>query len=179
MSRLREMPWRAAILLSSLMLGLTSCGYHASGKAVRLPSDLHTLYVPSFTNSTQTYHVETTLTQAVVRELRTRTNYRIVTSNDGTADATLNATVTYAATAPLVYDPVVGTLSSAILYVGVKVSLVNNKGKVLWSNPNFFFREQYQVSTDPASFFSEENPAMQRLAVDFSQTLVSDLLEAY
>ena len=55
---------------------------------------LHTIYVPTFTNVTQSYRIEQTFTAAVVRELRSRTNYRIVTTNDGTADATLNGTVT-------------------------------------------------------------------------------------
>jgi hypothetical protein len=50
---------------------------------------------------------------------------------------------------------------------------------VLWSNPNFLFREQYQESTDAASFFEEAGPAMQRIAETFAQNLVSDMLEAF
>jgi hypothetical protein len=41
------------------------------------------------------------------------------------------------------------------------------------------FREQYQLSQDPASFFEEATPAIQRVARDFSRSLVSNLLEAY
>ena len=66
------------------------------GQAVRLPTDLHTLYVPTFINGTSIYRIEQTITEDVIRELRSRTNYRIVTTNDGDADATLNGTVTAA-----------------------------------------------------------------------------------
>ena len=78
-----------------LLLASLGCGYHTSGHAVRLPDDIHTLYVPMFDNTTQTFRVEQTMTAAVIQELRSRTNYRIVTSNDGTADATLKGTVNY------------------------------------------------------------------------------------
>ena len=178
--RSRQQLWLSALLAAAFLGVSVSCGYHTGGKAVRLPPDLRTIYVPAFVNATQTYHVSETLTAAVVRELRSRTNYRVITSNnDASADATLNATVTSATTGALTYDSVTGRISSSLVVVTVRVSLVNNNGKVLWDNPSFLFREQYQVSTDPASFFSEENPAVQRIASDFSRSLVSDLLESY
>ena len=50
---------------------------------------------------------------------------------------------------------------------------------MLWENPNYSYREQYQVSQDAASFFEEEAPALGRIASSFAKTLVSDMLEAY
>ena len=50
---------------------------------------------------------------------------------------------------------------------------------MLWSNPNFLYREQYQESNNTASFFEEAAPALQRVASSFSKALVSDILEAY
>ncbi len=171
---------RPVFLAAIAVLFLASgCGYHTSAKGVRLPSDLHTMYVPAFVNLTQTYHVGETLTTSVVQELRSRTNYRIVTTNDGTADATLSGTVTAASTGALTYDSINGRISSSLVVITMRVSLVDRKGKILWDNPNVLFRQQYQVSTDPGSFFSEETPAVQRVARDFSRTLVSDMLEAY
>ena len=61
----------------------------------------------------------------------------------------------------------------------MKVSLVNRAGKTLWENPNYMYREQYQVSRDAASFFDEANPAFLRIAKDFAKSLVSNMLEAY
>ena len=41
------------------------------------------------------------------------------------------------------------------------------------------FREQYQESVDPASFFEEEAPAVQRMAKVVSKQMVADILEAF
>ena len=87
----RCLPQRLTLaILVAGMCAMAGCGYHTSGHMVRLPSDIHTIYVPMFQNTTQTFRVEQTLTAAVVQELRSRTEFRVVTTNDGdTADATL------------------------------------------------------------------------------------------
>jgi hypothetical protein len=61
----------------------------------------------------------------------------------------------------------------------MNASLVTSKGKVLWENPNYVYREQYQVSRDAPSFIEEEEPALRRIANSFAKALVSDILEAY
>jgi hypothetical protein len=144
-----------------------------------LPADMHTIYVPAFVNATHTYRIEEILTAAVVRELRSRTNYRIVTANDGTADATLNGTVISALYYPLTYNSQTGGISSSVVIVTMRVSLVTSKGKVVWDDPNLVYRDQYQIANNGTNFFEEESPALDRMASNFSQTLVSDMLEAY
>jgi len=156
-----------------------ACGYHTAGSAVRLPSDLHTIYVPTIVNNSQKYRVGQTLTEAVVRELRTRTNYRVITTNDGTADATLSGNVTNVFYFPLTYDPVTTNVSSSEIAIGISATLTSKSGKVLWSNPSFLYREQYQESTDARTFFEEAGPAVQRIANSFAKTLVANMLEAF
>lgn len=170
---------RWASLIAALLLLSSGCGYHTAGTAVRLPSDLHTIYVPTIINNSQTYRVGQTLTEAVVRELRNRTNYRIVTANDGEADATLAGNVTGVFIAPLTYDSITGRISSSMVGIGISASLTSKSGKVLWSNPNFLYREQYQESIDARTFFEEAGPAVQRIANSFAKTLVADMLEAF
>ena len=177
--RFRPSSWTALVICVALLLVVSGCGYHTSGHAVRLPDDIHTIYVPMFQNTTQTFRVEQTITAAVVQEFRSRTSFRIVTSNDGTADATLNGMVNYTANSPLTYDSVTGRISSSLITVGAKVSLVDRAGKTVWSNPNYMYREQYQVSRDVSSFFDESNPAFLRVAREFAKSLVSNILEAY
>ena len=167
------------LLASGLALFLSGCGYHTGGHAVRLPGDIHTIYVPMFENVTQTFRIEQVMTAAVVQELRSRTNYHIVTSNSAEAEATLKGLVNYTANSPLTYDSVTGRISSSVVTIGMKVSLVSKTGKVLWDNPNYTYREQYQVSRDTSSFFDESSPAFQRIATEFAKSLVSNLLEAY
>ena len=167
-------------IVAFLLFVISGCGYHTSGHRVRLPSDVQTIYVPMFQNATQTFRVEQTLTAAVVQELRSRTEFHVVTTNDGdTADATLKGMVNYTANSPLTYDSVTGRISSSVVTIAMKVSLVSKSGKVLWDNPNYLYREQYQVSRDVASFFDESNPAFLRIANQFAKSLVSNIVEAY
>src|SRR5581483_10384267 len=149
------------------------------GKAVRLPKNVRSVYVPTFTNDTHAFRVEQVLTAAVVQELRSRTNFDVVLSDKEPADATLKGTVTLASTYPLTYDSQTGKASSSMLQIAMKVSLVDRSGKVLWENPNYSFRSQYELSQEPASFFEEESPALRRIAHDFAQDLVSNIVEAY
>jgi outer membrane lipopolysaccharide assembly protein LptE/RlpB len=162
-----------------LILALAGCGYHTAGHSNRLPENVRVLAVPMFVNQTQTYHIEQTLTRDVVREFIDRTHYKVVLSAGDSADAVLNGTVLSAQTAPLTYDPQTGRISSSLVTVTMKVSLVDRGGRVLFENQNYTFREQYQVSANTASFFSEETPALQRMSRDFAHTLVSDILEGF
>ena len=174
------MKTRLRLLLALLCLLIAcGCGYHTSGSAVRLPSDLHTIYVPTIVNNSQSYRFGQILTEAVVRELRTRTNYRVVTTNDGSADATLSGNITNVFISPLTYDPSTQRIASSIVVIGVSASLAGKDGKVLWSNPNFLDREQYEESTDTRTFFEEAGPAVQRVANSFAKGLVADMLEAF
>jgi outer membrane lipopolysaccharide assembly protein LptE/RlpB len=165
--------------LAACLLLTTACGYHTNGTAVRLPSDVHTIYVPAFANRSLTYRIGQIFTEAVIKELRSRSNYRIVTVNDGTADAKLVGTIANVYIAPLTYDSVTGRISSSIVVVNLSASLTTRDGKVLWSNPAFLYREQYQESINAPTFFEEAVPAVQRMAGSFAKTLVSDILEAY
>jgi outer membrane lipopolysaccharide assembly protein LptE/RlpB len=158
---------------------LCGCGYHVGGHSNRLPENVKVLAVPTFVNQTLTYHIEQTLTRDVVRELIDRTHYRIVLNGGDSADATLKGTVLSAQTAPLTYDPQTGRISSSLVTVTMKVTLADRSGRVLFENQNYTFREQYQVSANTASFFSEETPALQRMSRDFARTLVSDILEGF
>jgi hypothetical protein len=39
------------------------------------------------------------------------------------------------------------------------------------------FEGEYELSDDPESFFNEENAAVDRIAKDFAQTIVSTIME--
>lgn len=170
--------WLAACVIAC-SLAYSGCGYHMAGHGSRLPANLHVVAVPSFINQTQTYRIETSLTNAVVREFNTRTTYKIVPDADERADAVLRGTVVSTQLAPVTYDSQTGRASTALVTVNMKVSLTARDGRVLYENPNYIFREQYQVSRELSSFFEEEGPAVERLSRDFARTLVSNVLEAF
>lgn len=166
-------------LLGGFILLCSSCGYHTAGHAAQLPESVQTIAVPAFKNETQTYRIEQMLTGSVVREFTTRTRYHIVNGPDDDADATLRGTVLSTVASPLTYDTATGRAASVLVVVSMRVSLTDRQGKVLYQNPAYLFREQYEVSQDLASFFEEDSPAFRRLSEDFARTLVSNVLEGF
>ncbi len=162
-----------------ISIGFSGCGYHTAGRAVRVPAAVQTIAIPAFTNQTQTYRLEQTITAAVVKEFVSRTKYRVENEENSNADAILHGTIVSTQISPQSYDSQTGRASSALVVVNLWVSLVDSKGKVLFENPNYVFREQYQISREISSFFEEESPALERLSRDLAHTLVADILENY
>ena len=163
----------------TLLLISTGCGYHTAGRGVTLPDNVKTIALPSFVNDTRTYKIEQTLTAAVVREMVTRTHYQILNQGNSEADATLRGEVLSSSASPLTYDSQTGRAASVLVTVSMKVSLTDRSGKILYQNPAYLFREQYQVSRELTSFFEEDSPALKRLSQDFARTLVSNILEGF
>ena len=170
---------RLSSSLLLLLLLLTGCGYHNAGSATHLPQNVRTLAVPAFTTRAQAFHTEFAFTQAVVRELNTRTRYQILTSDNADADATLRGTILSETSAPLTYDSSSGQTSSYLITITAKVVLTARDGRVLYQNDALPFREQYQSTQDISAFIQEDGPAVQRLARNFAQAVVSAVLESY
>ncbi len=165
--------------LTLILLFTPACGYHTAGHAVTLPASVHTIAIPAFINQTQTYKIEQKLTAAVVREMVTRTHYHVINEPGDSADATLRGTVITTSTSPLTYDSQTGRASSALVVVTARVTLTDRQGKILYENPSYLFREEYQVSRELSSFFEEDSPALERLSREFARTLVSNVLEGF
>ena len=169
----------AVFSAACLCLAVIGCGYHTAGHAVQLPENVKTIAIPGFLNQTQTYRIEQLLTGAVVREFTTRTHYHVLNQTSADADATLRGTVMGASLTPLTYDSQTGRAASVLVTVSMKVALTDRSGKTLFQNPQYVFREQYEVSRELSSFFEEDSPAMGRLSRDFARTLVSNVLEGF
>ena len=170
--------WIVAVTLG-MSLASSGCGYHAVGHSVALPQNVHTIAVPGFVSQSQTFRIEQIMTDAVVREFNTRTQFHIVHDANADADAVLRGTVLSASTTPLAYDSQTGRVASALVTVSMQVTLTDRDGKVLFQNPSYLFHEQYELSRDLPTFFEEDSPAVDRLSRDFARTLVANILEAY
>jgi len=171
--------WATGGLLTILLFCISGCGYHTAGHAGQLPESVKTIAIPGFKNETLTYRIEQMLTASVVREFTTRTHYRIVNDPSEDADATLRGTVLSTVASPLTYDTGTGRTASVLVVVSMRVALTDRSGKVLYQNPAYLFREQYEVSQDLQSFFEEDSPAFRRLSQDFARTLVANVLEGF
>jgi outer membrane lipopolysaccharide assembly protein LptE/RlpB len=169
-----------AILASLFVFLATGCGYHTVGNATHLPSDIASIDVPIFQTKVENYHTEVAFTDAVVRQLTSRTKDRVTESDRPcAADAILRGTILTETYTPLTYNSQTGQSSSYLITITASVVLTGADGKVLYKNGHFLFRSQYQETADLTSFIQEDSPAVQRMAHDFAQSLVSDLMESF
>jgi len=177
------MAWsrRAPALLWTVALAslLLACGYHVAGRGDRLPPDVKIIAVPVFANKSKEFRIEQRLSADVVRELIERTRYQ-VTSNPDDADAVIEGTVKDVQTGVIAFNLSTGAATALQVVVNAEVRLVDrHTHKVLFSNPRYVFREEYQISQTNSQLFEEEGPALDRLARDFAHTLVTDILENF
>jgi outer membrane lipopolysaccharide assembly protein LptE/RlpB len=172
---------RLPVLLTivTALVGLSGCGYHTLGAATHLPPDVHTLSVPLFTSRTDTYHTETVMTDAVIREFAARTRFRVTPDASRDADAVLQGTILKETVSPLTYNAATQESSSFLITIVASVTLTGRDGKVLYENKNYVYREQFQSTTDLPTFIQENPAAVERLSREFARQLVADVLEGF
>jgi hypothetical protein len=167
----------AAALLLSMILSV-ACGYQVHSSVGSLPSGINSLGIPTFVNKTPQYKVEQRLTSAILKEFTTRTRVP-VSSNSSGVDAVLRGEIHSVNSSPVTFstDPTGTFASSFLVTVQISVKLMRvSDAKVLWENADFLFRERYVLNGKVTDFFSEEGPALDRLAQDFAASLASTLL---
>jgi hypothetical protein len=169
---------RKLSLLLILTCACAGCGYHVAGHTTNIPASIQSIDVPTFKNETSRFKVEQQVTAAVVRELLTRTKYKVRASEKiGDADAVLKGTITGFSSYPVV---LVNGNANALVNVRVKVSLIDQKTKkVLYENNDLVFRDQYEISGTAANYFDESGPGVDRLSRSLAATLVSGILSGF
>lgn len=163
-------------LWAAVLPGLAGCGYHTLGAATHLPPGTRTLAVPVFATRTEAFHTEALMTNAVIREFAARTRLRVTPDAEG--DAVVHGTILSQTVAPLTYNTSTQQSSSFLLTIVASVTLTDRDGKILYQNKNYVFRQQYQSTTNLATFFDESPAAEERLSRDFAGALVADVLES-
>ena len=167
------------LLLGAISLSAIGCGYHVAGRTSALPPEIHVIAVPALENATSTYRIEQRLTAATVHEFLSRTPYKVV-SNPSGGDAVLKGKVLTLEAVPLLFDTTSGRATTMLVQMKCEVTLTQTSNdKILYHTDNFVFRSEYEISTDVTSFFSEQDPALDRVAKDFAQRLVAAVVENY
>jgi hypothetical protein len=144
-----------------------------------MPKTIHTIAVPAFANGTARYKLARLLPEDITRELHTRTKYVIVT-DPGQADATLKGTLSGWSVYPIIFDPTTGRATGVEVIVTLQISLVERAtGKTIFTRPALEFRNRYEISADPQTYFDESGTAVERVATDAARTVVSAILENF
>ena len=174
----RALPALVPFLLGMVLL-TASCGYHIAGKANTLPETIHVIAIPPFENGSTEYKIEQYMTQAVVQEFIRRTRYRVV-ADEQEADAVLRGVVTNVHVFPAIFDPATNRATSINTLTQARVSLWDRKtGQLIYENPNFEYRDRYEVSTNANAFFEERQMALVRTSQAAARSLVSAVLEQF
>lgn len=156
-------------------LWFAACGYRLSGGNIDTGSG-RTLAVPVFVNQTTDFRIEQRLTAAVRREFIQRTKYEL--TNRTSADVVLTGEVLSITTTPILFTPEGrGTAYNVAVDIGVRF-VETATGRILFENPRWVFRDQFELANDSESFVAEDTAAMERLARSFSERLVSSIFEA-
>lgn len=169
--------FKPVMLAVALSMIVDVCGYKPAGKGKSLPAGIKVIAVPVFQNTSLKYRVEQRFTQAVIDEILKRARALRVVANQDDADAVINGDIrAFRASGSILDDRGRTRVWDVRIIVSIVVRDLKTH-KILFENPRMSFEGEYQLSDDPQSFFNEENPAVDRIAKDFAQTIVSTIME--
>jgi hypothetical protein len=175
--------WLVAGALGVVCLSSAGCGYSLAGRGTFLPDYIKIVGVPTFTNRTAVFNLETMLTQKVRAEFIGRGKYQVLPQATG-VDAVLTGEVTAVTIVPSSFAAN-QLASSYSLTMTARIELRNMRdNNVLWENPAVSFRQDYPATSgrnavDAAAFFQQDTNALDRMASEFARTIVSAILEAF
>ena len=156
-----------------MVSGFTECYKPVTNSG--LPKNIRIIAVPGFQFEAKglRYKVESRFTDAVSREIIRRGNGLKVQGSRAGADAVLEGTIRDFSFSGVLLDSegrarvYEVTIVAAVTICGLK------ENKILYDNQNFTFRDSFEFSSDPRSFFNEEDPAVERMARAFAEAAVS------
>ena len=166
---------RLSFIISAFLLlsGFTDCYKPVTNSG--LPKYIKTVAVPPFQFEARglRYRVESRFTEAVSREIIRRGNGLKVQGSRTGADAVLEGTIRDFSFSGVLLD----SSGRARVYEVTIVTAVTirdlHENKILYDNQNFIFRDSFEFTSDPRSFFNEEDPAVERMSRAFAESAVS------
>jgi hypothetical protein len=172
---------RSVKLLLPVIVFLAGSGFTDCYKPVTstgLPKNIKTIAVPAFQFEAagMRYRVESRFTEAVSKEIIRRGNGIKVQGTRNGADAVVEGDIRNFSFGGVLLD----SQGRARVYEVTIVAAVTirdlRQNKVLYDNQNLVFRDSFEFSQDPRSFFNEEDPAVERMARAFAEAVVSTIV---
>jgi hypothetical protein len=167
-------------LLLLFVSGFTEC-YKPVTKS-QLPSRIKTVAVPAFQNESLRFKVESRFTEAVINEIvRRGKGLRVQGTREG-ADAVVDGVIKSFTFSGVLLQPTDPDARARIFEVEIRAAVTVRdqiENRVLYDNQNFIFRGEFEFANDPRTFFNEEDPAVQRMARSFAESIVSTLVNGF
>jgi hypothetical protein len=169
-----------ALLLSST--GFTECYKPVSRSG--MPTHIRRVAVPAFhfQDNALRFKVESRFTEAVINEIiRRGKGLRVQSEREG-ADAVVEGSIKNFGFYGVLLQPNDPATRARIFEVQITAAVTVRdqvENRVLYDNQNYQFRGEFEFTRDPRSFFNEEDPAVQRIARSFAESLVSTLVNGF
>jgi outer membrane lipopolysaccharide assembly protein LptE/RlpB len=163
-----------ALLLPTFLLA-GCAGYHLGPATPGYLRDIHSIAVPTFTNTTLTPRIEVLVTSTVIKQFQQDGTFRIASGDN--ADATLKAEIVAVGRNPA--RSVRGNVLSTTefnLTLTVKYTLLGRDGKVLGSPGAVAGSTSFFVGSD---INTDERQALPLAAEELARHLVSQLSEGW
>ena len=169
-------------LFSLIIVFITVSGFTECYKPVTnsgLPSNIKRVAVPAFQFEVRgaRYRVESRFTEAVTKEIIRRGRGLKVQGTRDNADAVVEGTIRDFNFSGVLLDRegrarvYEVTITAAVTVRDLKAN------QILYDNQNFIFRDSFEFSSDPRSFFNEEDPAVERMSRAFAESVVSTIVK--
>jgi hypothetical protein len=185
-------PWRSIrgrALVVLLALGLPSCGYALAGHGTVVDPGIKKIGVPPFKDLTGKPGLQGKVTEKVIEELLRRGKFQVLPQTEG-MDALVEGEITSFRAVPVGFSETTqggatpgATTTQASRYAIVVTARVKyvkvGQTEPIWQSDSFQFRDEYDVGSDPSTFFDREDQAIERLTTSFARVLVSTMMEAF
>lgn len=180
---------REALALLTAAGAAQACGYALVGRGTVVDPTIKRIGVPLFRDATGRPGLDQKVTQRVIEELLKRGRFDVVQQAEGVDALVQGELATYTAR-PVGFEAATGDpqqpgsgQTQASRYAITLTAKVRygktGAAEPIWASDSFTFRDEYDLGTDPGTFFDREEQAIDRLAVAFARSLVAAMLEAF
>jgi hypothetical protein len=141
----------AGVLIGLVLLAAGCAGYQVGNQSL-YPSSIHTVYVPMFQSVSFRRDLGERLTEAVIKEIESKTPYKVVSNPP--ADSILTGRIV-GENKRTVIPSSVGGPREAELLLRVQVTWIDNQGNVLRQSDPIPVPSEIATVTDSAAVFPE------------------------
>ncbi len=172
--------WTIAALAMSALVSV-GCGYALVGQGSNIPPDVKVVFLQPLENLTRRAQVDQILGQAIADEVVLRGRFDLAGNPEDGAQAVLAGKITNFIVTPVRFDGE-GLAEEYEVSIMADMQFVrtDESEEVLWRNPNYIFRTNYELDElDATSFFDREILAIEAVSIFFAQTLLTDLMTGF
>jgi len=154
------------ILLFTLLVLPSSCGYHFSGEGPGPRPGLRYIAIPVFENRTSEPDLGSIFAGALRQEFITKGQLQVVPLEQ--AEAVFRGRITNISTSAVAHREAEETIQTRA-YVTIEIRCVEVRdGKVLWQDPQFTYYQTMLQYSDPNTSFDSRRATLEYLAREMS-----------